>query len=123
MTKKILLLRLSYWIAALADIFVAIVTLIPKRMGLSEVAYPMGLASVIAFSWAVMLLMADRKPIERRWMLIPTILVVTLIASVRTVFTLNGTVEFSLMLLLFSIALIVLMMYSYWYAGKHSESG
>jgi len=91
-------------------------------MGVTEIAYPMGLASVMAFSWAVMLLIADRKPNERKWMLIPTILVVTLITIVRTKFSLDGTIEFSLELLFFAIALIILMTYSYYYASKHATS-
>ena len=122
MTRSILLLRLSYWIAAIADFIVAILVLIPERMGVNEVAYPMGLASVTIFSWTVMLLIADRKPIERKWILIPTILVVTLITIVRTKFSLDGTIEFNLVLLLFAIALISLMTYSYYYASKHATS-
>ena len=122
MTKSILLLRLSYWIAAIADFIIAILVWIPERMGVAEVAYPMGLASVTIFSWTVMLLIADRKPIERKWILIPTILVVTLITVVRTKFSLDGTVEFNLVLLLFAIGLITLMTYSYYYASKNSTS-
>jgi len=122
MTKSILLLRLSYWIAAIADFIIAFLAWIPERMGVTEIAYPMGLASVMAFSWAVMLLIADRKPNERKWMLIPTILVVTLITIVRTKFSLDGTIEFSLELLFFAIALIILMTYSYYYASKHATS-
>jgi len=78
----------------------------------------MGLASVTVFSWVVMLIIADRKPIERKWILIPTILVVTLITIVRTRFSSEGTIEFNLALLLFAIALIILMTYSYYYASK-----
>jgi len=122
MKKSILLLRLSYWIAAIADFIIAILAWIPERMGVAEIAYPMGLVSVIAFSWAVMLLIADRRPIERKWILIPTILVVTLITIVRTKFSLDGTIEFSLVLLLFAIALIILMTYSYYFAIKHEAS-
>jgi drug/metabolite transporter (DMT)-like permease len=122
MTKSILLLRLSYWIAAIADFIIAFLAWMPERMGVAEIAYPMGLASVMAFSWAVMLLIADRKPIERKWILIPTILVVTLITIVRTKFSLDGTIEFSLVLLLFAIALIIFMTYSYYYASKHATS-
>ena len=123
MTKSILLLRLSYWIAAIADFIIAILAWIPERMGVAEIAYPMGLASVIAFSWGVMLLIADRKPIDRKWILIPTILVVTLITIVRTKFSLDETIEFNLALLLFAIALIILMTYSYFYASKYATRG
>ena len=122
MNKSILLLRLSYWIAAIADFIVAILVLIPDRIGGAEITYPMGLASVTVFSWTVMLLIADRKPIERKWILIPTILVVTLITIARTKFSLDGTIEFNLVLLLFAIALISLMTYSYYYASKHATS-
>ena len=121
MKKSILLLRLSYWTAAIADFIVAILVLIPERMGVAEVTYPMGIASAAIFSWTVMLLIADRKPLERKWILIPTILVVTLIAVVRTKFSLDGTVEFNLGLLLFAIGLVTLMAYSYYYASKHKN--
>ena len=118
MTKPILLLRLSYWTAAIADFVVATLIMMPERMGVTEITYPMGLASVTVFSWVVMLIIADRKPIERKWILIPTILVVTLITIVRTRFSSEGTIEFNLALLLFAIALIILMTYSYYYASK-----
>ncbi len=121
MTKSVLLLRLSYWIAALADFAIAILAWIPERMGVTEIVYPGGLTSVIAFSWGVMLLIADRKPTERKWILIPTILVVTLIAAIRTKFSLDGTIEFSLVLLLFAVALVILMTYSHYYATKHAK--
>ena len=122
MTKQIVLLRLSYWTAAIADFVISILAWIPERMGVIDVVYPMGLASVIAFSWGVILLIADRKPIERKWILIPTILVVSLITIVRTGFSLKGAIEFNFALFLFAIALIILMIYSYYYSTKHETS-
>jgi len=113
---------MSYWIAAIADFVIAILVWMPERMGVTEIVYPMGLASVTIFSWTVMLLIADRKPLERKWILIPTILVITLITVVRTKFSLDGTVEFNLGLLLFAIGLVSLMAYSYYYASKHETS-
>ena len=122
MTKPVLLLRMSYWIAAIADFGVAILVWIPERMGVTEIVYPMGLASAVVFSWAVLLLVADRKPLERRWILIPTIIVVALIAFARTTFSLDGAIEFSIALLIFAITLIIFMAYSYYYAGKYATS-
>ncbi len=118
MKKPILLLRLSYWIAALADFAVAYWALIPQKMGLLDMVYPMGLTSAIAFSWAIMLLIADRKPLERRWILIPTMLVVGLLTMVRVISSQYEMIEFSLVLLLFGIGLIALMAYSYYCANK-----
>lgn len=120
MNITVILLRLSYWSAALADFAIAAVMLMPARMGTAEVVYPMGLASAIAFSWAVMLLFADRKPLERRWMLIPTILVIALLTCIRILFSLAGAIEFSWFYLLLGIGLIVLLAYSYVRANKQS---
>ncbi len=118
MKKQILLLRLSYWIAALADFVIAYLALVPQRMGLPDIAYPMGLTSAIAFSWGVLLLIADRKPMERSWILIPTILVVGLLTAVRVIFWQSDVIEFNLFVLLFGIGLILLMVYSYFSTNK-----
>ena len=120
--RAILLLRLSYWTAALADFAIAILVWIPERMGVAETVYPMALASVIAFSWGVLLIVADRRPLERKWILLPTILVVLLIAVMRSMFSVYGDIEFSFPLLLFAIALISLMGYSYYYANRDDNS-
>lgn len=74
-----ILIRTSYWVAAVADFVIAILVLIPERMGVPHFVYPMGLMSAVAFSWAVLLIVADRKPIERKWVLLPTILVAFLL--------------------------------------------
>jgi hypothetical protein len=120
MEKHILFLRLSYWIPALADFALAWFALFPGRMGLTEIVYPMGLTSVIAFSWGVLLLIADRKPMERRWVLIPTILVVILITVARVHFSVAGIVDFSIGLLLFGAGLALFMAFSYHYANVMS---
>lgn len=73
------LIRANYWVAAIADFIIAILVLIPERMGVVGFAYPMGLMSAVAFSWGVLLIFADRKPEERRWVLLPTMLVVFLL--------------------------------------------
>ena len=118
MKKEILLLRISYWAAAIADFMIAYSVLIPDRMGVTEIVYPMGLMSAVAFSWGILLLFADRSPLERRWVLIPTIIVVALLSAARLIFTLNGTIPFSLAFLLFGIGLILFMAYSYRYANQ-----
>ena len=83
MDKKIKWLRIAYWTAAIADFIVAVSSLIPGRMGVTHYVYPMGLMSAVAFSWGVLLVFADRRPVERRWILIPTILVVALLGFVE----------------------------------------
>jgi hypothetical protein len=113
MNSKVIWLRISYWSAAIADFVVAISVLIPENMGLSEFALPMGLMSAVAFSWGILLLIADRKPVERRWILIPTIIVVSLLTGVRIYVALIEIVEFSIVYTLIGILLIFIMTYSY----------
>lgn len=115
-------MRLSYWSAAIADFAITILVWMPERMVVTEIVYPMGLASVIAFSWGVMLIIADRKPLERRWILLPTILVVASTALTRTSFSLDGSIEFSLPLSLFAMSLIVFMTYSFYCASGQDGS-
>ena len=123
MKKHILLLRLSYWSAAIADFGIAVLVLIPERMAVSEIEYPMGLLSAIAFSWGILLLAADRRPMERRWILIPTILVVGLLTLVRVIFTLDNTIAFNPGFLLLGMYLVTLMSFSYYYAGRALKAG
>ena len=82
MKKKIKWLRISYWTAAIADFLVALLVLMPGRMGVSQYVYPMGLMSAVAVSWGVLLVFADKRPVERQWILVPTMLVVALLGMV-----------------------------------------
>ncbi len=91
----------------------AISVLIPARVGLTEFVYPMGLMSVVAISWGILLLIADRKPIERRWILIPTIIVVALLSGVRIYAAINGMIEFSIAYLVLGVIILSLLAYSY----------
>ena len=113
MKSKITWLRISYWTAAIADFGIAISVLIPERVGMTEFVYPMGLMSVAALSWGILLLIADQKPMERRWILIPTIMVVALLSSVRIYAAVIGLIDFSMAYLLFGIMMLSLLIYSY----------
>lgn len=108
MNKHEILLRISYWVAAVADFIIAFLVLIPERMGVSGFVYPMGLMSAIAFSWGVLLLVADRKPLERRWVLAPTILVVLLLGLVGVYAGLTGLLPVG-RILASSVAVIVVL--------------
>jgi hypothetical protein len=74
--------------------------------------------SAVAFSWGILLIFADRRPFERRWILIPTIIVVALLTTARIIFSLNEKIEFSIGLIIFGISLTLFMAYSYYYANK-----
>jgi drug/metabolite transporter (DMT)-like permease len=121
MRKQIIRLRISYWTAAIADFVIAVIVLFPKEMGLNKIEYPMGLMSAVAFSWGIMLLIADRKPLERRWVLIPTIIVVTLLTFVRILFEMNEKIETNFAVSLFGIVLIIFISYSYYSATNFAN--
>lgn len=106
---------MSYWLAAVADFVVAILCLIPSRMGVAQYVYPMGLMSAVAFSWGVLLLFADREPFERRWILLPTILVVALLGIVGVHAGITGVLPLSRAVGSSSATMIVLsiLIYSY----------
>ena len=89
------LLRTSYWVAAIADFIIAFLVLIPERMGVTGFVYPMGLMSAVAISWGVMLIIADREPMERRWVLLPTMLVVFLLGVAGVYSAIIGAIPVS----------------------------
>jgi hypothetical protein len=112
MNKAIRLLRVSYWTGAVADGFFAIALLFPKLWGMALKIAPfkpdlqhrmdMAVGASLMFSWTVLLLWADRKPMERKGVLLLTVfpaltcLAITGIAAVVT-----GANSFSNMLPVF----------------------
>jgi hypothetical protein len=88
MRNKILLLRVCYWIGAVADAVSAIIMLFPKlggaMYGISdfnpgyEYRYAMGLGASLMLGWTFLLIWADRRPIERRGVLLLTVFPVLL---------------------------------------------
>ena len=80
MDGRIVLLRTSCWLGALLDGFVAIMMLFPKVLGHIynlqdfnpgvEFRYAMGLGASLMLGWTVLLLWAERKPIERKGVLL-----------------------------------------------------
>jgi len=66
-------LRTSYWVVAVADAVATVAILIPSRMGESEFRYAMGLAASLMIAWTVLLIWADRRPVERRGVLLITV--------------------------------------------------
>ena len=122
MDKKIRWLRIAYWSAAIADFIVAVLVLRPARMGVTHYVYPMGLMSAVAFSWGVLLIIADRNPLERRWILIPTMLVVTLLGIVGLHAGLTGLIPWVRIIATSIVTFIVLsiLIYSYMNARDFS---
>jgi hypothetical protein len=83
MRKKIILLRVCYWVGAVADALSAVVMLLPtlggSMYGISdfnpgyEYRYAMGLGAALMLGWTALLIWADRRPVERRGVLLLTV--------------------------------------------------
>ena len=84
-------LRVSYWAGAIADALAAVAMLVPELgaavYGMEdfepgpEYRYAMRLGASLMIGWTVLLLWADRKPLERRGILPITVLVIAGLAS------------------------------------------
>ena len=109
-------LRISYWAGAIADFIMVILFLIPERMGEVEYRYSMGLAAALMMGWTFLLIWADRKPVERKGILLLTIfpvitglIVANLYAVGLNIFPISKTIPAGIL----GVSLIVLMGFSY----------
>ncbi|MFC2030107.1 hypothetical protein ACFLWA_05195, partial [Chloroflexota bacterium] len=85
-----------------------------------------GLFSAVAFSWGVMLILADREPLERRWVLLPTILVGSLLLIAVLYSMYAGAISLSgsrLLNLILYPAMIALWSFSYHNARDIEQGG
>lgn len=79
-------LRISYWTGAVVDFVAGWIMLIPGLFALmnrpeafrptDDYRYAMGMGVPLMFGWTVLLLWADRKPLERKAILPITLLVI-----------------------------------------------
>ena len=117
------LIRASYWAAAIADFIIAILVMIPERMGVAGFVYPMGLMSAVAISWGIMLILADRKPIERKWVLVPTLLLVFLLGVAGVYAAIIGVIPISRIIGSSIAVVVVLSLLTYtWFKTRTTQS-
>ncbi|HTX92317.1 MAG TPA: hypothetical protein VMC09_13990 [Anaerolineales bacterium] len=86
MKNPILWLRISYWAGALLDLLAGLTMLFPALFAINnrlssfypapDYRYAMGMGAPLMLAWTVLLLWADRKPLERKGILPITLLVV-----------------------------------------------
>jgi hypothetical protein len=131
MKNKIFWLRLSYWIGAIIDGFVAIQMLLPdfwasfnsiaSHRASSELNFALGVGASLMFGWTILLLWADRKPMERKGILLITVIpAITGLMLNNVVSIISGlkTVQSTLPVLIIQLALVALFIFSYLNASK-----
>ncbi|MFX0009442.1 MAG: hypothetical protein ACFE9R_03935 [Candidatus Hermodarchaeota archaeon] len=84
MNKRLLFIRFTYWYGAILDLLVFIDMLLSIifefSVSISNVSteisykYQTGTGAFLMLGWAILLLWADRKPLERKFILLLTII-------------------------------------------------
>ena len=119
MKNKIIWLRISYWVGAIADGLATLRMLFPKIPYGVEYRYALGLGASLMLGWTFLLVWADRKPLERKGVLLLTVFpVITGLLLAETYAVARGLITFGRMLPtgIFLLALIVLFIFSYFNA-------
>jgi len=114
-------LRASYIAGAVADGLVGVLMLMPSRMGETEFRVPMGLGASLMFGWTALLVWANRKPIERKGVLVLTIFPgITGLLATQIWAAASGRLPVGRVLpsVVLCVALICLMGFSYWNAQR-----
>jgi hypothetical protein len=127
----ILLLHIAYWIGIIADAISTIILLIPElaqfTFGLSNISYGeeylyvSRIAASLMFGWTFLLIWADRKPIERRGILLLTIIPVVVGIMISGLVAVNSNfiqLQNILPLWIFNIILIIIYLISFSKANK-----
>ena len=130
MESKILFLRVSFWAGAILDVVAFLIMWFPSLFALNngltnfnpgiEYRYAMGMGAPLMLGWTILLLWADRKPIERKSILLITLLVVLgeVVTEIFGVVTSFITVPAMLLTWMIQLIVSVLFVFSYWNASK-----
>ena len=135
MKNSAILLRISYWLGAILDGFLVVPMLVPEIGGAifgiddfdpsQEYRYAMIIGASLMLGWTVLLLWADRKPFERKDVLLITVLPVIIGMVLAGVFAANvGVVEVQRMVPMWILqaGLVMLFSYSYYTARRAEQS-
>jgi hypothetical protein len=129
---KIGLLRVSYWIGAIADLIVGIAMVYPKFLALVlrleepplaiETRCALGIGASLMFGWTALLLWADRKPLQRKGVLVLTVAVILGLAFTILYGFLGGYIPLAsaLSVWVFQTFLIALFLLAYALATKEN---
>jgi predicted CoA-binding protein len=127
-------LRVSYWVGAIADGLAAAAMFSPA-LGSAiydrsdfepgvEFQYAMRLGGSLMLGWTLLLLWADRKPLERRGVLPLTVIVIAGLASAGAYAVSHGFIELEKMLPTWGLQafLTLLFLFSYVRAGRAARA-
>ncbi len=137
MDNAIRWLRISFWAGAILDVLAAIQMLFPAVFaatgGLSnfhpgrDYSYAMGMGAALMLGWTVLLIWADRKPLERKGILPITVfpVIAGMVLNELYAVVASGFLPFAAVIPIWIIQTILafLMLGSYFRAGKGGQTG
>lgn len=127
-------LRISYWIGALVDGAAAVLMYMPEAgralygvtdfQASADYRYAMRFGAALMVGWTLLLLWADRRPVERRGVLPLTVVVIGGLASAGAYAVSADLVELAYMLptWVLQLGLAALFVYSYWVSRDAARS-
>jgi hypothetical protein len=124
----VLWLRVCYWFGAIADLVNGIVMLVPtlsrSMFGLSEVDVGMGykyalwMGAPLMLGWALLLVWADRKPVERKGVLLLTLFPVIFGLILAAVFAVtSGFVSADRMIPIWVLQAVLVLLFGFGYVN------
>jgi predicted CoA-binding protein len=128
-------LRISYWTGAALDVIAGTLMLFPEAgraaYGVADFdpapdyRYAMGLGASLMLGWTLLLLWADRKPLERRGVLPITVAVIAGLAWAGAYALRAGLIPLPHMIASWSLQalLVILFLYSYFRSGRAPVEG
>ncbi len=129
---KIGLLRVSYWIGAIADFVVGFAMVYPKFLAqvlrleeppsAIETRCALGMGASLMFGWTALLIWADRKPLERKGVLVLTVPVILGLAFTALYGFLGGYIPLAsaISIWVFQSFLIILFLLAYSLSTKEN---
>jgi hypothetical protein len=125
MNKKVLFLRISFWVGAIIDGAAGIIMVMRQYVQTSLTSPDFQdykyMAAALMFGWTFLLVWADRKPMERKGVLLLTVCPVLLgLMASRLFGVFSGIAPFGEMPFSFVVQAVLVLFFgfSYLYAGK-----
>ena len=133
MNDKILPLRISYWAGAILDVLAFLLMSFPVLFAWNnqltgfqpglDFRYAMGMGAPLMLGWTVLLLWADRRPVERRQVLLITLLVVAGEAATELYGVLTGFLTAAAVVPTWIIQALLAGLFVYAYRISAQDSG
>jgi hypothetical protein len=129
MNNGVKILKLSYLLGAITDFVVFLMMIFPQFASsfwgfesfTEEYYFAMGLGAPLMLAWTLLLLWAYKKPVERKTIVLLTILAIIGIATTNIIMVTRGLFTVTEMLLSFIIQAILLALFGYGYWFTKAE--